>query len=222
MRCLQSSSLSFDSMKNRIRSPRSSLVPVLLSSTRCMMNMLVRARGKCLPKEKASRKVVKAHSLNGDPHAMIIGNQVVAHKVIIAQSIIQGDSREDVQFAGLPDILRPQCTRPVKSKAKHAEWDESIGEWGEPDWQDDQYENEEYEVQKVKKGKGKGSKSKGKSKGKTTPKSIAPRSAQSSPTKNERSQPKPKSEARSCMTNDFLFAMMNTKSKPTMETLHMG
>ena len=37
----------------------------------------------------------------------------------------------------------------------------------------------------------------------------------SSPTKNERSQPKPKPEARSCMTNDFLFAMMNTKSKPT-------
>ena len=108
-----------------------------------------------------------------------------------------------------------QCTRPVKSKAKHAEWDESVGEWGEPDWQEDQCENEEYEVQKVKKGKGKGSKSKGKSKGKTTPKSIAPRSTQSSPTKNERSQPKPKPEARSCMTNDFLFAMMNTKSKPT-------
>ena len=37
---------------------------------------------------------------------MITGSQAVAHKVIIAQSIIQGDSREDVQFAGLPDILR--------------------------------------------------------------------------------------------------------------------
>ena len=70
------------------------------------------------------------------------------------------------------------------------------------------------EAQKGKKGKGKGSKSKGQSKGKTTPKSIAPRSTQSSPTKNDRSQPKPKPEARSCMTNDFLFTMMNTKSKP--------
>ena len=31
----------------------------------------------------------------------------------------------------------------------------------------------------------------------------------------DRSQPKPKPEARSCMTNDFLFAMLSTKSKPT-------
>ena len=50
--------------------------------------------------------MVKAHNLNGDPHAMIIGNQVAAHKVIIARSITRGDSREDVQSAGLPDILR--------------------------------------------------------------------------------------------------------------------
>ena len=70
-----------------------------------MMNMLVQARGRCLPKEKVSRKVVKAHSLNGGPHAMITGSQAVAHKVIIVQSIIRGDSREDVRFAGLPDIL---------------------------------------------------------------------------------------------------------------------
>ena len=108
-----------------------------------------------------------------------------------------------------------QCTRPVKPKAKQAEWDESVGDWGEIEWQDDPGENEEYEAQKGKKGKGKGSKSKGRSKGKTTPKSIAPRPTQSSPTKNDRSQPKTKPEARSCMTNDFLFAMMNTKPKPT-------
>ena len=44
---------------------------------------------------------------------------------------------------------------------------------------------------------------------------IAPRPTQSSPTRGERSQPKAKPEARSCMTNDFLFAMMTTKSKPT-------
>ena len=84
-----------------------------------------------------------------------------------------------------------------------------------PEWHDDQCEIEEYEASKGKKGKGKGSKPKGKSKGKTTPRSITPRPTQSSPTKNERSQPKPKPEARSCMTSDFLFAMMNTKSKPT-------
>ena len=71
-----------------------------------------------------------------------------------------------------------QCARPVKPKAKEAEWDESVGEWGETEWQDDQCETEEYEAQKGKKGKGKGSKSKDKSKGKTTPKSIAPRPSQ--------------------------------------------
>ena len=103
----------------------------------------------------------------------------------------------------------------MKPKAKQAEWDESVGDWAEIEWQDDPGENEEYEAQKGKKGKGKGSKSKGKSKGKTTPKSIAPRPTQSSPAKNDRSQPKTKPEARSCMTNDFLFAMMSTKSKPT-------
>ena len=108
-----------------------------------------------------------------------------------------------------------QCTRPVKPKAKQAEWDETVGDWAETEWQDDQGEIEEYEAQKGKKGKGKGSKPKGKSKGKTTPKSIAPRPTQSSPTKNDRSQPKTKPEARACMTNDFLFAMMNTKSKMT-------
>ena len=39
-------------------------------------------------------------------------------------------------------------------------------------------------------------------------------------TDNERSQPKTKPEARSCMTNDFLFAMMNTKSKPNGDIPH--
>ena len=159
--------------------------------------------------------MAKAHSLNGGPHAMIIGSQAVAHKVITVQSIIQGDSQGDARYADLPDTPLSQCTRPVKPKAKNAEWDESMGAWEESEWHDDQCETEEYEAQKGKKGKGKGSKTKGKSKGKTPPKSIAPRPTQSSPMKNERSQPKPKPEARSCMTNDFLFAMMNTKSKPT-------
>ena len=65
--------------------------------------------------------------------------------------------------------------------------------------------------------KEKGSKPKGKSKGKNAPRSIAPRPTQSSPTKSERSQPKSKPEARSRMTNDFLFAMISTK----LETLYM-
>ena len=108
-----------------------------------------------------------------------------------------------------------QCTRPVKPKAKNAEWDETTWQQDEVEWQDSQWETEEYEVSKGKKGKGKGSKPKGKSKGKSAPRSITPRPAQSQSSKGDRSQPKAKPEARSCMTNDFLFAMMSTKSKPT-------
>ena len=61
--------------------------------------MLVQARGKYLPKVKVSSEVAKVHSLNGGPHAMIIGSQAVAHKVIIVHS------QEDARYAVLPDIL---------------------------------------------------------------------------------------------------------------------
>ena len=36
---------------------------------------------------------------------MTTGSQMVARKVIIVQSSIQGDSQEDARFAGPPDIL---------------------------------------------------------------------------------------------------------------------
>ena len=81
--------------------------------------------------------------------------------------------------------------------------------------QDSQWETEEYEVSKGKKGKGKGSKPKGKSKGNSAPRSITPRPSQTPSSRGDRSQPKAKPEARSCMTNDFLLATMSTKSKPT-------
>ena len=108
-----------------------------------------------------------------------------------------------------------QCNRPVKPKAKNVEWEESTWSYEDEEWYDQQWESEEHEASKGKKGKGKGSKPKGKSKGKNAPRSITPRPSQSSPSKGDRSQPKPKPEARSCMTNDFLFAMLSTKSKPT-------
>ena len=92
-------------MKNKTRLPKSSLVLVLLSSIPCTTSMLVPARGKCLPKGKASSETAKVHSLNGDRHAMIIGSQAVARKDIIAQSIIQGDSQVDVRCVVLPDML---------------------------------------------------------------------------------------------------------------------
>ena len=107
-----------------------------------------------------------------------------------------------------------QCTRPVKPKAKNAEWDDSTWHYENDEWHDAQWESEEYEASKGKKGKWKGSKPKGESKGKNAPRSITPRPSQSSSLKGDRSQPKAKPEARSCMTSDFLFAMMSTKSKP--------
>ena len=108
-----------------------------------------------------------------------------------------------------------QCTRPVKPRPRILEWEEFTWSYDEEDWHDYQWESEEYEASKGKKGKGKGSKPKGKSKGKNAPRSITSRPSQSSPSKGDRSQPKSKAEARSCMTNDFLFAMLSTKSKPT-------
>ena len=108
-----------------------------------------------------------------------------------------------------------QRTRPVKPKAKNAEWDDSTWSYEDDEWHDQYWESEEYEASKGKKGKGKGSKPKEKSKGKSAPRSITPRPSQSSSSKGDRSQPKAKPEARASMTNDFLFAMMTTKSEPT-------
>ena len=75
------------------------------SSTACMMSTSMPAKGRCLPRVRASNEKAKVHSLSGDLHAMIIGSQAVAHKVIIARSITRGDNRVDVQYAVLPDML---------------------------------------------------------------------------------------------------------------------
>ena len=111
--------------------------------------------------------------------------------------------------------LYSQCTRPVKPKAKNAKSDETTWQQDEVEWRESTWETDEYEASKGKKGKGKRSKSKGKSKGKGAPRSTTPRPAQSQCSRGDRSQPKAKPEARSCMTSDFLFAMMSTKPKPT-------
>ena len=78
-----------------------------------------------------------------------------------------------------------QCTRPVKPKAKNAEWDETAWHQEEVEWQEHSWETEEYEASKGKKGKGKRSKSKGKSKGKGTPRSITPRPSQPQSSQND-------------------------------------
>ena len=108
-----------------------------------------------------------------------------------------------------------QCNRTVKPKAKNVEWEESTWSYDDEEWYDHQWESEEYEASKGKKGRGKGSKPKEKSKDKSAPRLITPRPSQSSPSQGDRPRPKPKPEARSCMTSDFFFAMLSTKSKPT-------
>ena len=113
-----------------------------------------------------------------------------------------------------------QCNRPVKPKAKNVEWEESTSGPPGPMRMRSAMNNSNGSRRSMRhlrerKGKGKGSRPKGKSKGKNPPRSITPRPSQSSLSKGDRSQPKPKHEARSCMTKDFLFAMMSTKPKPT-------
>ena len=109
-----------------------------------------------------------------------------------------------------------QCSRPVKPKVKNVEWDEPTWSYEDDEWHDYQWESEEYEASKGKKGKGKGSKPKGKAKGKSAPRSITPRPTQSSTTKGDRSQPKAKPEARSCMTNDFPLGYADYKVQADM------
>ena len=113
-----------------------------------------------------------------------------------------------------------QCTRPVKPKAKNAEWDDTTWQQEEVEWQESTWETEQYEASKGKKGKGKRSKSKGKSKGKGTPRLITPRPSQSQPARSDRPQPKAKPEARPCMTNDFL-RHDEYKVQANMETLQL-
>ena len=98
-------------------------------------------------------------------------------------------------------------------KVKNAEYEEDSTWQAEAEWQDQTWETEEYEASKGKTGKGKQSKSKGKSKEKSTPTSITPRPAQFDKPKLPDQTDLPKPEARSCVADGFLFAMMTTNSK---------
>ena len=55
------------------------------------------AREKCPVKAKVNKVMAKVPSPSGDQHAKITGSQAVAHKAIIVQGIIRGDSQADVQ-----------------------------------------------------------------------------------------------------------------------------
>ena len=176
------------------------------------MSISMLVKGKYLPSEKAKEEMVKVES----PIVHLVmysGSQSVAHKDITRK---YHPRRQPGRCAicGSTCHYTSQCTRPVKPKAKNAKWDDAAWQQEEVEWQEHSWETEEYEASKSKKGKGKRSKSNGKSKGRGTPRSTTPRPSQSQPSRNDRAQPKAKPEARSCATNDFLFAMMSTKSTP--------
>ena len=129
-------------------------------------------KGKYLPREKTEEEMEEEGSRTGVYLVMNIGNQKVVHMVII----VQHPRRQPGRCAICRSTRRytSQCTRPVKPKAKNAEWDDTA--WQEDvEWQDQSRETEEHEASKGKTDKGKKSKSKGKSKGKGTPRSITPR-----------------------------------------------
>ena len=92
-------------MRNKTRLLRSLQGLAALSSTLCMMSTSMPAKGKCRPKARANRLMVREPSPDGDQHVMTTGSQVVARRDIIARSIIRRGSQADVQYADLPNML---------------------------------------------------------------------------------------------------------------------
>ena len=88
-----------------------------------------------LIREKAKEEMVKVKSPIGEHLVTNSGNLVVAHKDTTVQSIIQGDSQADVQSVAR-HATTSQCTRPVKPKAKNAEWDETTWQQDEVEWKE--------------------------------------------------------------------------------------
>ena len=163
--------------------------------------------------QRAKVKAQKAKEVSriGDKHAVIIGDQTDAVSDTIAPNIIPVDSLADVQSAVQQD------STPHNVEAQRTTKYEADSAWhAEAEWEEHQLlETEEYEASKGKNVEGKRSKSKGKSKGKSTPRPTTLRPAKAQNPQSDRPPPKPKPEARSCVAEGYMFAMMSTKSKPT-------
>ena len=167
----------------------------------------VKSNRKAAKDEEEEEKVV---SRTGGCLAMNTGSLMADSMDTTVPSIIQDDNQVDVLSVAQLDTYTSQRTRPVKPKAKNAEYDKASNWQAQAEWYEATWENEEYVASKGKQGKGKKSKSKGKSKGKSTP-----RPTQSQTPRTDRPQPRSKAEARSRVADGFLLAMMTTKSKPT-------
>ena len=88
-------------MRSRIRLPRLLQAPAALPSTQYTMNTSTPVKGGSLPREKANKEMVKVASPINVQLVTNTGNQAVAHKDTIVESIIQGDNQADVQSVAL-------------------------------------------------------------------------------------------------------------------------
>ena len=65
------------------------------------MSTSMPVKEKCLLRGRASKVMERVPNPSGNLHAKIIGSQAIAHKAIIVQGIIHGDSQADAQSVAL-------------------------------------------------------------------------------------------------------------------------
>ena len=171
-------------------------------------------KGKYLSREKATKEMVKVASLIGAQHVKNTGSRAVAHKDTDVQGIIQGDSQADVlSVVLLVTILlnaHVQWSRKLRMPSGlrlHGSKMRSSGKTLSGRLRS-------MKRPRARKIKWRDLSQKGSLKARRRRDLLLPGHRRLH-LRGDRSQPKAKPEARSCMTNDFLFAMMSTKSKPT-------
>ena len=164
---------------------------------------------------RASKVTARVPSPSGNHHAKIIGSQAVAHKAIIVQGIIRGVNQADAQSVALLSMPPLSVLAQSSLKSRMLSGMSLLGIAKKKSAMTLNGSQKSMRRLRARKEKGEAPSRKVSLKARVPPRSVAPRPTQSSPTKSDRSQPKSKPEACSCMTNDFLFAMISTKSKPT-------
>ena len=91
-------------------------------SSQRMTSTSMLVKGKYLLREKAKEEMVKVGSLTSVQLAMSIGSQMVAHKGHHCPKYHPRRQRGRCAICGSTRHYTSQCTCPVKSKAKNAEW----------------------------------------------------------------------------------------------------
>ena len=159
--------------------------------------------------------MVNAPNPDGVQHVMTTGSQVVAHRDTIVRSIIQRDSLADVQSADLLSILHLSVLVQSSLKPRMSSGRNPFGPVKKTNGMIISGSLKSMKRPKARKEKGKDLSPKRGPRARI----LHGRLLQDLRSPHRRREtdpiPKPKPEARSCMTNDILFAMMTTKAKPT-------